>query len=280
MKKYAFIIDIAKCENCNNCFLACKDEHCGNDWPGYTGSQPLHGHRWMHIKQRERGMFPLIDVAYLPKPCMHCDEAPCVESSGGFITKRADGIVLIGEGAKGRKEILNSCPHGSLWWNEELKIVQKCTMCAHLLDSGWKVPRCVQACPTGALTFFDGTEEELRELAVAEELEVFVEKAEVASSPCCYYKNLYRYNSNFVAGSLARMVDGVEECASGIPVVLQLGRQSVSETASDDFGDFRFDGLRGSAQNYQLAINVGDGKVLTKSFILDGSINLGVIALT
>jgi len=280
MKKYAFIIDIAKCENCNNCFLACKDEHCGNDWPGYTGSQPLHGHRWMHIKQRERGTFPLIDVAYLPKPCMHCDEAPCVEASGGFITKRADGIVLIGEGAKGHKEILSSCPHGSLWWNEELNIVQKCTMCAHLLDSGWKVPRCVQACPTGALTFFDGTEEELRELAVAEELEVLVEKAEVAGSPCCYYKNLYRYNTNFVAGSLAWMVDGVEECASGIAVVLQLGGQKVSETASDDFGDFRFDGLHGSAQDYQVAITVGDGKVLTKSFILDGSINLGVITLT
>ena len=28
-------------------------------------------------------------------------------------------------------------------------------MCAHLLDAGWKEPRCVEACPTGALVFGD-----------------------------------------------------------------------------------------------------------------------------
>jgi Fe-S-cluster-containing dehydrogenase component len=27
MKKWNLIIDIEKCEDCNNCFLACKDEH-------------------------------------------------------------------------------------------------------------------------------------------------------------------------------------------------------------------------------------------------------------
>jgi len=33
MKKWYFIIDVEKCENCQNCFLACKDEFAGNDWP-------------------------------------------------------------------------------------------------------------------------------------------------------------------------------------------------------------------------------------------------------
>ena len=36
MKKWYFIIDVAKCMDCNNCFIACKDEHENNDWPGYT----------------------------------------------------------------------------------------------------------------------------------------------------------------------------------------------------------------------------------------------------
>ena len=62
MKKWHLVIDVAKCENCNNCLMACKDEHCGNDWSGYTLSQPLHGHRWMNILRRERGEFPVIDV--------------------------------------------------------------------------------------------------------------------------------------------------------------------------------------------------------------------------
>ncbi|MBF0303771.1 MAG: hypothetical protein HQK73_12085, partial [Desulfamplus sp.] len=31
-KQWCMVVDIAKCENCNNCFIACKDEHYGNDW--------------------------------------------------------------------------------------------------------------------------------------------------------------------------------------------------------------------------------------------------------
>lgn len=87
MKKWNVIIDLEKCEDCNNCFLACKDEHVDNHWPGYSVSQPKHGHRWINIMRKERGQFPLIDVAYLPIPCMHCDNAPCIK--GG---KRRGGI--------------------------------------------------------------------------------------------------------------------------------------------------------------------------------------------
>ena len=63
MNKWNMIIDVAKCHDCNNCFLACKDEFVDNDWPPYSVSQPLHGHRWMDIMRKERGQFPLIDVA-------------------------------------------------------------------------------------------------------------------------------------------------------------------------------------------------------------------------
>ena len=80
MKKYNLIIDVEKCEDCNNCFLSCKDEHVDNEWPGYSASQPLHGQRWMNIMRKERGQYPLIDVVYLPVPCMHCDNAPLHKS--------------------------------------------------------------------------------------------------------------------------------------------------------------------------------------------------------
>ena len=153
MTKWNLIIDVEKCEDCNNCFLACKDEHVDNEWPGYTGSQPLHGHRWINILRKERGQYPLIDVAYLPVPCMHCDNAPCIKAAKeGALYKREDGIVLIDpDKAKGRKDILKACPYEAIWWNDEKNVPQKCTLCAHLLDEGWTEPRCVQACPTGAL---------------------------------------------------------------------------------------------------------------------------------
>jgi len=30
------VIDISKYNGCYNCQIACKDEHCGNDWAPYA----------------------------------------------------------------------------------------------------------------------------------------------------------------------------------------------------------------------------------------------------
>ena len=96
MKKWNLIIDVAKCHDCNNCFLACKDEYFENDFPPYSVAQPRHGQRWMNIMRKERGEYPEVDVAYLPILCMHCDDAPCIKKSKeGAVYKRKDGIVLI-----------------------------------------------------------------------------------------------------------------------------------------------------------------------------------------
>ena len=54
-KKWNMIVDIARCDNCRNCFLATKDEHIGNEFPGYSAPQPERGHSWVDIKRRERG---------------------------------------------------------------------------------------------------------------------------------------------------------------------------------------------------------------------------------
>ncbi|MGB4066515.1 MAG: hypothetical protein WBK08_00655, partial [Nitrospira sp.] len=78
MDKWNLIIDVAKCENCRNCTLAVKDEHCDNDFPGYAAPQPKHGHDWIKISRRVRGSAPMVDVTYLLTTCNHCDNAPCV----------------------------------------------------------------------------------------------------------------------------------------------------------------------------------------------------------
>ena len=74
MKQWYKVIDVARCHDCNNCFMADKDEFVDNDWPGYTAAQPRHGHRWVDILRRERGQYARNDVAYLPMPCQHCAE--------------------------------------------------------------------------------------------------------------------------------------------------------------------------------------------------------------
>jgi len=90
MKTWRFLIDVAKCWDCNNCTITCKDEHDGNDWPGYTQAQPRHGHRWMDVVRTERGQYPLVDVAYRPTPCMQCADAPSRTVISRFVVACAE----------------------------------------------------------------------------------------------------------------------------------------------------------------------------------------------
>lgn len=279
MKKYGFVIDVAKCENCNNCFLSCKDEHCGNDWPGYARSQPLHGQRWLDIETRERGAFPQIDVAYLVKPCQHCDDAPCVRAGQGAVVKRPDGIVLIDpEKARGQKHLAAACPYGAIYWNDELQLPQKCTLCAHLLDSGWRAPRCVQSCPTGALTLFHGTDEELA-AAIRTEGLTTLDSGGAATRPRCYYKNLHRFTSAIILGSVATLLNGVSECVVGATVRLQDDKGVIAQQLTDDFGDFRFDRLTADrgGDGYELAVVYPDAVAASMRIRRDQSLMLGTI---
>ena len=122
MKSWHLIVDVARCHDCNDCFLADKDEFVDNEFPPYSAAQPWHGHRWMNIKRKERGQYPLVETAYLPMPCMHCDAAPCLTADGA-VYKRPDGLVIIDPvKAKGRKEIVASCPYSVIYWNEEKEL--------------------------------------------------------------------------------------------------------------------------------------------------------------
>ena len=89
--------------------------------------------------------------------CAHCDDPACARAAkNGAVVRREDGIVLIDpERAKGQKAIADACPIGAIYWDEELQLPQKCTMCAHLLDEGYAQPRCVEACPNQVLFFGD-----------------------------------------------------------------------------------------------------------------------------
>lgn len=160
-------IDSRMCMACYCCFIACKDEHCGYG-SSISEAQPMMGQFWMDIREWERGdNSRRIKTATVPTPCSHCSDPACMKvAKNGAVYKRPDGIVIIDpEKAKGQKAIVDACPIGAIYWNEELQLPQKCTMCAELLDdpeylgylddSKKKVPRCVEACPNNALFFGD-----------------------------------------------------------------------------------------------------------------------------
>jgi Fe-S-cluster-containing dehydrogenase component len=276
MKSWHFVIDVAQCEDCNNCSLACKDEHVDNDWPGYSKPQPRHGHRWMDVMRHERGQFPMIDVAYRPTTCMQCNDAPCTKASNA-VYRRNDGIVMIDPTkALGQKDLVKACPYNAIWWNETHNVPQKCTFCAHLIDDGWTKPRCAQACPTGALQAKFVEEPEMNRIVDAEQLEVLY--PELKTQPQVYYKNLYRFSHCFIGGSVAVESDGLLDCADGAVVTLYQGQKEIAKTATDNYGDFKFDRLVKNSGDYSLIIEVvGCGRQTVQVPMLKGSVNLGTI---
>jgi Fe-S-cluster-containing dehydrogenase component len=291
MKKPHLIIDVALCQGCNNCFLACRDEHVGNDWPGYSRPQSPHGERWIEVPCKERGQYPLVDVAYRPTLCTHCADAPCVAGSEGAISKRADGIVLIDpEKGAGRPELVDACPYGMISWSDESSAPQKCTLCAHLLDTGWTKPRCVQACGPGALSFVWEDDDTFARRAEAEGIGTLrpgsVERTAVN------YSNTGHFDSCFVAGSLAVERDGVIDCASGRSATLKKAGGSPGGSAGDDaegngellqtvltdvFGDFKFDGLEPDSGEYLIEIAANSHGPVRITATLGSSVNLGTI---
>jgi len=242
-KKYGMIIDVTRCNGCYNCFLACRDEFYGNDYPGYSAAQPFSGQQWLRVIEKDRGHYPKVKVAYTVVPCMQCEDAPCVEASfNKAVYQRPDGIVIIDPiKAQGQKQIVNACPYRVIYWNEEKNIPQKCTFCAHLLDQGWKEPRCVEACPTKALVFGDLSDpdsEISRTMATAKgKLEVL--HPEYGLVPNVKYRGIPK---RFVAGEVV-FRDKKDECAVGVKVTLSSKGQADGITKTDNYGEFEFEGL-------------------------------------
>ena len=274
MKTWHMVIDVARCHDCNDCFLADKDEFVDNEFAPTAAAQPWHGHRWMNIKRKERGQYPVVQTAYLPMPCMHCDEAPCLTADGA-VYRRDDGLVIIDPvKAAGRKEIVTSCPYNAIYWNDEKQLAQKCTGCAHLLDDGWKDTRCSQVCPTDAIKLVIAEEAEMATLVVAEGLERY--RDGLGTQPRVYYKNLHRWEKAFVAASL--VYADTDECAEGAKATVELDGAVVGEATSDNFGDVLVDRLE-PGREYAVTVAAAGYKPVTLAVRLDVSRTLPTVFL-
>ncbi len=252
MRNYGMVIDVDLCTSCYACFLACKDEHCNQAHLPVTAAQPHMGHRWMNINDVERGKSARVKVASIPIPCMHCENAPCEKASlNGAVVHRGDGIVLIDPvKAKGQKQLVEACPYNAIYWNEEEELPQKCTLCAHLLDSGYKEPRCVEVCPTGALTFGDLNDpdsEVSKKLALGAAI---LSPGNEALKTRVRYLNL---PGILVAGTI--FLPNLKECAEGARVTLS-GNDMTKTVTANIFGDFEFENLpKGVSYNLEITMD-------------------------
>jgi tetrathionate reductase subunit B len=243
------IIDLAICNGCHNCQIACKDEHVANDWSPIAKPQPDTGQFWNKVIGLERGTVPKVQVTYHHSICQHCDDAPCIPAcNANAIYKREDGVVIIDpDKCRGNQMCMTACPYENvIYFNDALNIAQKCTFCAHLLDRGWTEPRCVDACPTGAFSFGDDSDPALAaKIAGASLL-----KPALATRPRVYYLNL---PTKWIAGAVYDKE--ADLCLEGATVTATDTATGATLTVStDNYGDFWFKGL--SDGTYTLTLSM------------------------
>lgn len=191
MAKWGMTIDLDRCTACQACVTACQAE---NNLPptGLEEARRGRNFTWMEMIPFEgEGERPKPIDRLLPRPCLHCDNPPCVKVCPVKATyKSEDGIVgQIFSRCIGCRYCTTACPYTARYfnwyepsWPEPMKrhlnpdvsvrsvgVVEKCTFCHHRLQNardqaraedrpmrpGEFTPACVESCPTGAMVFGD-----------------------------------------------------------------------------------------------------------------------------
>jgi molybdopterin-containing oxidoreductase family iron-sulfur binding subunit len=108
MARYGMAIDLDRCTGCRACMIACKVE---NNTP--------QGIFWMYVFRLEEGEYPNVRIWFMPRPCMHCDNAPCVKVCPvGARYMREDGLVATDfDRCIGCRYCEVACPYGVTQFN-------------------------------------------------------------------------------------------------------------------------------------------------------------------
>jgi Fe-S-cluster-containing dehydrogenase component len=171
MPRWAMVIDLDKCVACQGCSIACRQE---NNTPAVSPDQAAMGRaiRWNDVfplpvnELRAPNEYPNVTVRYLTRPCMHCDNPPCIKvcpvqatyiDEEGLVRQNYNRCI-------GCRFCTVACPYGVRYfnwetpsWSPELArhinpdyvsvdgslegpavrprgVVEKCTFCVHRLQ--------------------------------------------------------------------------------------------------------------------------------------------------
>ncbi len=103
-RRWVMVIDLRKCVGCNSCTISCVAEN--HLPPGVVYRPVIH---------EEIGTFPNVSERFLPRPCMQCDNPPCVPVCPVNATwKRDDGIIEIDyDKCIGCRYCITACPYNA-----------------------------------------------------------------------------------------------------------------------------------------------------------------------
>jgi molybdopterin-containing oxidoreductase family iron-sulfur binding subunit len=204
---WAMVIDLDKCIGCQRCVYACQ-----------ATNDTQEGHLW-NIVLEDSATFG--EDVFIPRPCMHCEHAPCVEVCPvGATYHRPDGLVAMNyDKCIGCRYCMVACPYGSrvfnwsnrddenpnapTWGTPEIErrprgVVEKCTFCAHRLDAAAErglrpgydeaaTPACCNVCPTEARVFGDLHDENSPSSQALKGRQAVVLRSELGTNPRVFY---------------------------------------------------------------------------------------------
>jgi molybdopterin-containing oxidoreductase family iron-sulfur binding subunit len=211
-RRWGMVIDRRQCIGCHACTVSCIVE---NKLPPGVAYRP--------VLDQEVGTYPNVTRRFMPRPCMQCDDPPCVSVCPvGATWKRPDGIVAIDyEQCIGCRYCLTACPYsarvfdtgqtytaetpeqqayellpnfeyGQEWQREPgedaspVGNARKCHFCLHRLEQG-QLPACVTTCIGGANYFGDLNDPESLVSEMAAKPNAVVLKEEMGTKPKVTY---------------------------------------------------------------------------------------------
>lgn len=209
-RRWVMVIDLRKCIGCSACTIGCIAE---NHLPPGVVYRP--------VMEEEIGEYPHVTRRFTPRPCMQCDNPPCVPVCPVKATyKRPDGIVEINyEQCIGCRYCITACPYsartfdfgenysdgtpkrqpyetspapeyGRSWDRSNAKSpvgnVRKCQFCLHRLNAGM-LPACVTTCVGVATYFGDANDPDSLVAELIAKPNVVRLKEEIGTEPKVYY---------------------------------------------------------------------------------------------
>jgi menaquinone reductase, iron-sulfur cluster-binding subunit len=225
MARWGMVIDLDRCNGCQACAVACRAENnVPSGGPDVAGiGRTIH---WMEVVSQVQGDYPNVKMRYVPMPCMHCDEPPCIKVCPvGATYLNPEGLVAqIYNRCVGCRYCTVACPYTRRFFNwfepswpevqeRQLNpevsvrpkgVVEKCSFCSHRLrlakdaarredrtelrdDEVRKLPACCQTCPTGAMVFGDLDDPESTVSKLAHGPRAFQLLEDLGTHPKVYY---------------------------------------------------------------------------------------------
>lgn len=177
--KLGFLVDLGVCMGCKGCEVACKVEN----------EVPI-GHWRLKVKYVDVGVFPDTKRTYTPLRCNHCEDAPCERICPvSALHYLENGIVNIdSDRCIGCSGCVMACPYGAIHIDPETNTADKCTYCAHRVESGM-MPACVVACPVEANIFgdIDDQTSAISKFIMSRQGNISVRKPEKGTHPKHFY---------------------------------------------------------------------------------------------